>query len=119
MKSPSHFALIENLVCNQAGSGISIGSLNVSAEISNIVSDLVRHQCYLQLRVLTIRLGSPKHQHHPRKQYCLHQDLPGRLGLRDKRDILKLSLSFQSLRPQHQSVLAEYLPAGYWRCILE
>ncbi|KAI2926371.1 CAZyme family GH28 [Aspergillus niger] len=27
---------IENLVCNQAGSGVSIGSLNVSAEISNI-----------------------------------------------------------------------------------
>lgn len=37
VKSPSHHALIENLVCNQAGSGISIGSLNVSAEISNIV----------------------------------------------------------------------------------
>ncbi|KAJ5885493.1 hypothetical protein N7495_010003, partial [Penicillium taxi] len=36
VKSPSHFALVENLVCNQAGSGISIGSLNVSAEISNI-----------------------------------------------------------------------------------
>ncbi|KAJ5771045.1 uncharacterized protein N7511_003096 [Penicillium nucicola] len=36
VKSPSHHALIENLVCNQAGSGISIGSLNVSAEISNI-----------------------------------------------------------------------------------
>ncbi|KAJ6134255.1 hypothetical protein N7523_000577 [Penicillium sp. IBT 18751x] len=36
VKSPSHFALIENLVCNQAGSGLSIGSLNVSAEISNI-----------------------------------------------------------------------------------
>ncbi|KAF7592803.1 hypothetical protein BBP40_012486 [Aspergillus hancockii] len=38
VKSPSHHALIENLVCNQAGSGISIGSLNVSAEISNIVA---------------------------------------------------------------------------------
>ncbi|CAG7916521.1 unnamed protein product [Penicillium olsonii] len=36
VKSPSHHALVENLVCNQAGSGISIGSLNVSAEISNI-----------------------------------------------------------------------------------
>ncbi|KAJ5355541.1 uncharacterized protein N7496_012753 [Penicillium cataractarum] len=36
VKSPSHFVLIENLVCNQAGSGVSIGSLNVSAEISNI-----------------------------------------------------------------------------------
>ncbi|KAJ5313750.1 uncharacterized protein N7443_000634 [Penicillium atrosanguineum] len=36
VKSPSHFALVENLVCNQAGSGVSIGSLNVSAEISNI-----------------------------------------------------------------------------------
>ncbi|CAI7638895.1 unnamed protein product [Penicillium pancosmium] len=36
IKSPSHHALVENLVCNQAGSGISIGSLNVSAEISNI-----------------------------------------------------------------------------------
>ncbi|PWY67145.1 pectin lyase-like protein [Aspergillus heteromorphus CBS 117.55] len=36
VKSPSHHALIENLVCNQAGSGVSIGSLNVSAEISNI-----------------------------------------------------------------------------------
>ncbi|KAK5131749.1 hypothetical protein LTR08_000580 [Meristemomyces frigidus] len=36
VKSPSHYALIENLVCNQAGSGVSIGSLNVSAEISNI-----------------------------------------------------------------------------------
>ncbi|CEJ61946.1 Putative Glycoside hydrolase family 28 protein [Penicillium brasilianum] len=38
VKSPSHFALIENLVCNQAGSGVSIGSLNVSAKISNIVA---------------------------------------------------------------------------------
>ncbi|PYH87462.1 pectin lyase-like protein [Aspergillus ellipticus CBS 707.79] len=38
VKSPSHHALIENLVCNQAGSGISIGSLNVSAEISDIVA---------------------------------------------------------------------------------
>ncbi|KAH2175248.1 hypothetical protein KXV74_006607 [Aspergillus fumigatus] len=38
VKSPSHHALIENLVCNQAGSGISIGSLNVSAEISNILA---------------------------------------------------------------------------------
>ncbi|KAL4779967.1 endo-rhamnogalacturonase F [Aspergillus varians] len=38
VKSPSHHALVENLVCNQAGSGISIGSLNVSAEISNIVA---------------------------------------------------------------------------------
>ncbi|KAK9575064.1 hypothetical protein V6Z90_010061 [Aspergillus fumigatus] len=37
-ESPSHHALIENLVCNQAGSGISIGSLNVSAEISNILA---------------------------------------------------------------------------------
>ncbi|TGO80387.1 hypothetical protein BELL_0008g00230 [Botrytis elliptica] len=36
VKSPSHHALVENLVCNQVGSGISIGSLNVSAEISNI-----------------------------------------------------------------------------------
>lgn len=36
VKSPSHNALVENLVCNQVGSGISIGSLNVSAEISNI-----------------------------------------------------------------------------------
>ncbi|KGO75442.1 Glycoside hydrolase, family 28 [Penicillium italicum] len=36
VKSPSHHALVENLVCNQAGSGISIGSLNTSAEISNI-----------------------------------------------------------------------------------
>ncbi|KAJ8066220.1 hypothetical protein OCU04_005304 [Sclerotinia nivalis] len=36
IKSPSHNALVENLVCNQVGSGISIGSLNVSAEISNI-----------------------------------------------------------------------------------
>jgi hypothetical protein len=40
VKSPSHHALVENLVCNQAGSGISIGSLNVSAEISNIVCAL-------------------------------------------------------------------------------
>jgi hypothetical protein len=39
IKSPSHHALVENLVCNQVGSGISIGSLNVSAEISNIVSN--------------------------------------------------------------------------------
>ncbi|KAJ4168771.1 hypothetical protein NW754_010699 [Fusarium falciforme] len=38
VKSPSNHALIENLVCNQAGSGISIGSLNVSASIANIVS---------------------------------------------------------------------------------
>ncbi|KAJ5917236.1 CAZyme family GH28 [Penicillium verhagenii] len=38
VKSPSHYALVENLVCNQAGSGVSIGSLNVSAEISNIVA---------------------------------------------------------------------------------
>lgn len=38
VKSPSHNALVENLVCNQVGSGISIGSLNVSAEISNIVN---------------------------------------------------------------------------------
>lgn len=37
MKSPSHHVLIENLVCNQVGSGVSIGSLNVSAEISNVV----------------------------------------------------------------------------------
>ncbi|GIJ99550.1 hypothetical protein Aspvir_001684 [Aspergillus viridinutans] len=37
VKSPSHHALIKNLVCNQAGSGISIGSLNI-AEISNIVA---------------------------------------------------------------------------------
>ncbi|KAF5665594.1 murein transglycosylase [Fusarium circinatum] len=36
VKSPSDHALIENLVCNQAGSGISIGSLNVSASIANI-----------------------------------------------------------------------------------
>ncbi|TVY90983.1 putative rhamnogalacturonase E [Lachnellula willkommii] len=36
VKSPSHHALIENNVCNRVGSGISIGSLNVSAEISNI-----------------------------------------------------------------------------------
>jgi hypothetical protein len=40
VKSPSHHALVENLVCNQVGSGISIGSLNVSAEISNIVCSL-------------------------------------------------------------------------------
>ena len=40
VKSPSHHALIEYNVCNQAGSGISIGSLNVSAEISNIVYSL-------------------------------------------------------------------------------
>jgi pectate lyase len=39
VKSPSHHALIEHNVCNQAGSGVSIGSLNVSAEISNIVRD--------------------------------------------------------------------------------
>ncbi|KAI9041361.1 putative rhamnogalacturonase [Aspergillus affinis] len=38
VKSPSHHALVENLVCNQAGSGISIGSLNISAEISNILA---------------------------------------------------------------------------------
>ena len=38
VKSPSNHALVENLICNQAGSGISIGSLNSSAEISNIVS---------------------------------------------------------------------------------
>ena len=37
VKSPSNHALVENLVCNQAGSGISIGSLNVSASIANIV----------------------------------------------------------------------------------
>ncbi|KAF5974125.1 murein transglycosylase [Fusarium coicis] len=36
VKSPSNHALIENLVCNQAGSGISIGSLNTSASIANI-----------------------------------------------------------------------------------
>ncbi|KAF4628371.1 hypothetical protein G7Y89_g9786 [Cudoniella acicularis] len=36
VKSPSNHALVENLVCNRVGSGISIGSLNVSAEISNI-----------------------------------------------------------------------------------
>ncbi|KAG7055752.1 murein transglycosylase [Colletotrichum scovillei] len=36
VKSPSNHALVENLVCNQAGSGISIGSLNVSAPIANI-----------------------------------------------------------------------------------
>ncbi|KAF4923748.1 Rhamnogalacturonase A [Colletotrichum fructicola] len=36
VKSPSNHALVENLVCNQAGSGISIGSLNVSASIANI-----------------------------------------------------------------------------------
>ncbi|KAF8862818.1 glycoside hydrolase family 28 protein [Acephala macrosclerotiorum] len=36
VKSPSHHALVENQVCNRVGSGISIGSLNVSAEISNI-----------------------------------------------------------------------------------
>jgi len=37
VKSPSHYALVENQVCNRVGSGLSIGSLNVSAEISNIV----------------------------------------------------------------------------------
>lgn len=42
VKSPSHHALVENLVCNQAGSGISIGSLNVSAEISNIVRAILQ-----------------------------------------------------------------------------
>jgi hypothetical protein len=42
IKSPSNHALVENLVCNQAGSGISIGSLNVSAAISNIVSPLFK-----------------------------------------------------------------------------
>lgn len=83
------------------------------------MSNLVHRNCYLLLRALTIRLGSPKHQHHPRKQYRLHQDIPRRLRLRDKRDVLKLPLSFQSLRPQYQSVLAEYLSTGYWRCILE
>ncbi|KAF4834847.1 Rhamnogalacturonase A [Colletotrichum tropicale] len=36
VKSPSNHALVENLVCNQAGPGISIGSLNVSASIANI-----------------------------------------------------------------------------------
>ncbi|PQE29519.1 murein transglycosylase protein [Rutstroemia sp. NJR-2017a WRK4] len=36
IKSPSHHALVENLVCNRVGSGISIGSLNNSAEISDI-----------------------------------------------------------------------------------
>ncbi|KXH62702.1 murein transglycosylase, partial [Colletotrichum salicis] len=36
VKSPFNYALVENLVCNQAGSGISIGSLNVSASIANI-----------------------------------------------------------------------------------
>ncbi|KAF5505520.1 Rhamnogalacturonase A [Colletotrichum siamense] len=36
VKSPSNHALVENLVFNQAGSGISIGSLNVSASIANI-----------------------------------------------------------------------------------
>jgi hypothetical protein len=37
VKSPSHYVLVENLVCSRVGSGISIGSLNVSAEISNVV----------------------------------------------------------------------------------
>ncbi|KAH8646352.1 glycoside hydrolase family 28 protein [Xylariales sp. PMI_506] len=36
VKSPSNHALVENLLCNQAGSGTSIGSLNVSASIANI-----------------------------------------------------------------------------------
>jgi rhamnogalacturonan hydrolase len=33
VKSPSHHALVENLVCNRVGSGISIGSLNVCGNI--------------------------------------------------------------------------------------
>lgn len=41
VKSPTNHALVENLLCNQAGSGISIGSLNVSASIANVVSILL------------------------------------------------------------------------------
>jgi rhamnogalacturonan hydrolase len=45
VKSSSHHALVENLVCNRVGSGISIGSLNVSAEISNIVRNSPEVPC--------------------------------------------------------------------------
>ncbi|EGP82832.1 unnamed protein product [Zymoseptoria tritici ST99CH_1A5] len=38
LKSPSRDILVENLVCNQAGSSISIGSLHVGAIIENIVA---------------------------------------------------------------------------------
>lgn len=42
IKSPSNHALVTDLVCNHVGSGISIGSLNVSASIANIVRLLSR-----------------------------------------------------------------------------
>ncbi|KAK1496386.1 murein transglycosylase [Colletotrichum cuscutae] len=46
VKSPSNHALVENLVCNQAGSGISIGSLNVSASIANIGNNIAFIKTY-------------------------------------------------------------------------
>ncbi|RDW60616.1 endo-rhamnogalacturonase F [Coleophoma cylindrospora] len=36
VKSPTNHALVTDLVCNHVGSGISIGSLNVSASIANV-----------------------------------------------------------------------------------
>ncbi|KAM0209972.1 hypothetical protein ACHAPA_008211 [Fusarium lateritium] len=46
VKSPSNHALVENLVCNQAGSGISIGSLNTSASIANIGNNIAFIKTY-------------------------------------------------------------------------
>ncbi|KAM0226730.1 hypothetical protein ACHAPO_012119 [Fusarium lateritium] len=46
VKSPSNHAPVENLVCNQAGSGISIGSLNVSASIANIGNNIAFIKTY-------------------------------------------------------------------------
>ena len=85
VKSPSNHALVENLVCNQAGSGISIGSLNVSASIANIVGP-----ARIALRPepgLTHATACAQHQHHPGQQHCLYQDVSGRLWLRDQCDV--------------------------------
>lgn len=59
VKNPSNHVLVSNLVCNQVGSGISIGSLNVSATISNVVS--IKSDFKLQSSFSQLTNGNLKH----------------------------------------------------------
>lgn len=97
VKSPSHHALVENLVCNQAGSGISIGSLNVSAEISNIVRTILQLAPSPNLCLL-VNIGSTKYQHHPGQQYRIHQNIPWRIWICDQCHFREFPVSRESLR---------------------
>lgn len=76
VKSPSHHALVENLVCNRVGSGISIGSLNVSAEISNIVGTLPERPCSSNTDIQTLQSTQEIYLSSQRTKYVLLRLIP-------------------------------------------